>query len=1138
MSIALPQANAGPGLPAPKGWTHVALRLNEPPSDRTEIVAPDLRAIERAGVMDGAIELFGTGGRIEHFLATPSYERSGRKLSIAIEEGYHGGVYTIEEGDSSCPFVQLPSTDRLQFVVGKAHMPSYHLVDIGGWTNDIPPRTQPPREYDLSTTLYRNLEAWMRHHPDASFLLALQFHGTGQRLKSLMQTLRSPEDKIAMRARGWYSSGPLGMYGMQPPQKGSEPTAVDDDYHARFTLRQRAPFQEVEVRAAVNLDAPGFADILNGWTSALQWRTQYSVGPLFRFEELRHGFLQGKKEDRYRVDLEAFLNHRFLRQRKGYGSLTTREFWKLVPIPWEKHHSSVDYRPSQTGSTQVGSLRQVRPDRPDNSPHRSSQFGTAALAGPSPSSPGKGALSQRIPTAPRPTLPRSPPRPVGTDSPGPQPIRIGFNEQDRRPVFFPINDHMTHITGGTRTGKTTLAVDMVLGQLRSTLWPIVVVDPHGSQIKAIKARLTPEEARMTIEINPAHNMEQGRVAIGMNVLHIEDREKLNETQLLYAKATIQGDVTYILRSGEGDQATGARIKKHVGTVTLGMLDLPDTTLYDVHLILEGKGKTRERARFARKVINQDVRRYVEETLVNSPTDYLQSSQNKVSLFANPLFRAALCQRGKGVVTMRRLLSENRLILINLDHQEIHPEVARFLGAAYMTMIWLAALRGGSEERPLYVFADEWVTFASESFGTILSGGGKRGVHLVLISQSLEQVPQGRNNEPNLLREVKGNVDTYISFRTDDETARYLNQFSRLERFGFDYRHFLTLPDHYAALIHGSEYADMRAEFPPPAQTEDVQRQVEKVILANTWRYSGPDSSADSPFVIGKAAELDVLEVIARQGPMTTGLLQIKAPQHRTDLWEILERIHNQGFVLKRKDGKYEIVELGIEELWRYGRAADLKMRPNGWRGQGSKEHENLIDEVVACHRAKGLEARKIPVKEGVPSPDAIHVEGGVTFHDEIETEAGRPDQVRENLRKAGGIHVCFFVPGSDVARRVINALKGETGWSLFVRQGPESFVQLSPEEGEVDRDTDAVVATILSLLEKPNETREVDGYDSLGFQQITSALPAPMSHQKVRAILEALKGDIVHEIRERRSESGGPIVLLNPPAEQEGDTWR
>ena len=1137
MSTALPQANAGPGTFGMKEWMHIALRLNEPPSNRTEIVPPDLRVLERAGVMDGAIELSGSGGRIEHYLATPSYERSGRKLSIALEEGYHGGVYTIEEGAPSCPFSLLPTTDRLQFVVGKALMPSYHLIDMGSWTNDIPPRTQPPREYDLSTTLYRNVEAWMRHRPDASFFLTLQFHGTGQRSKSLMQTLRSPEDKIALRARGWNSSGPLGMYGMQPPQKGSEPTAVDDDYHARFTLRQRAPFQEVEVRAAVNLDAPGFVDILNGWSSALQWRTQYGMGPLYRFEELRHGFFQGKKEDRYRVDLEAFLNHRFLRQRKGYGSLTAREFWKLVPIPWEKHHSSVEYRPSQTGSTQVGSSRHVTSDRSGGSLPQAGRFGSTALAGPAPKTAIGGAFSRPVPTALRPTVPRTPSRPAETARPGSQPIRIGFNEQDRRPVVFPLNDHMTHINGATRTGKTTLAVDMVLGKLRSTLVPLVVVDPHGSMVKAIKARLTPEEARMTIEINPARNIEGGRVAIGMNVLHIEDREKLGETQLLYAKATIQGDVTYILRSGEGDQATGARIKKHVGTVTLGMLDIPETTLYDVLLILEGKGRTRERARFARMAMNQDVVRYITETLVNTPPDYLQSSQNKVSLFANPLFRAALCQRGKEVVTMRRLLSENRLILINLDHQEIHPEVARFLGAAYMTMIWLAALRGGSEERPLYIFADEWVTFASESFGTILSGGGKRGVHLVLISQSLEQVPQGRNNEPNLLREVKGNVDTYISFRTDDETARYLNQFSRLERFGFDYRHLLTLPDHYAALIHGSEYADMRAEFPPPTQPEDVQQQVEKIIHANTWRYSGPDSSADSPFVIGKGAELDVLEILARHGPMAQGLLQIKVPRHRTDLWEILEKIHNQGFVLKRKDGKYEIVELGMEELWRYVRASDLKMRPSGWRGQGSKEHEDLIDEVVACHRAKGLEARKTPVKEGVPSPDAIHVEGGVTFNDEIETEAGRPDQVRENLHKAGGIHVCFFVPNPDVARRVVNALKGENGWSLFVRQGPGSFVQLSPEEGEVDSDTDTVVAAILSLVEK-NEARKVDGYDSLGFQQVTSALPAPMSHQKVRAILETLKGDIVHEIRERRSESGGPIVLLNPQAEQEGGTWR
>lgn len=731
-------------------------------------------------------------------------------------------------------------------------------------------------------------------------------------------------------------------------------------------------------------------------------------------------------------------------------------------------------------------------------------------------------------------------------------IRLGFHRgKDRGPVHLPKEPLMVNEVGGTGTGKTTLMENAALGYLRTTDDTVVFFDFHGSATPSILARITPEEARKTLVIRPSRLMKDGKVALGMNLLRIENKDALEPNDLINAYTVVEGDVAQIVAAKEGSQEMGGRIRRHLGMVVRGLLHMDkETTLYDAFLVVEGFKKTPERGEFSRQTRNVDARKYGEATLVNLDSITLQSTQNKVQYFSHPFFRAAFCQRGEGVVTMHSLLQRYQFILIDLEAQTLPQDLARYLGSAYLTSCWLAALRHGDEKsekydrtRHLRIFVDEWPEMASESFATILRGGRKRGVRLWLATQSLRDVPDGQHGKMDLLSPLRSNVSTWFCFRTDEFSAKIMDERAQLRRWGLDYHHYLNWPDYNVGMAQGINYIDLEIDPKGPEQPPEVQAEVARIVEANIWSHAKVDNSEDSPLRIGKKDELDVLEIFYRHGAMSRDQAILHAPdQHRSKVWTIVRNLENYGFLISHTDTpkgkeKYQIVELGIRELRKYGRIPPDGTPVSGKKMDGGDSHDTTLERARAHLQAQGRQVGpKITQVVGKSNPDFTHTtEDGILVFDEVEDRASHPDQILKNYQKAQGKPVWFWAVDLDTARRIVDTLGEQPNYQVYVDQ-VTSFSRFGPgvpkEEEPISEEQELVEHAIISLIEE-GRCITVDGCRGFAFKDIVQSLSKPLPYQKVRSVLERMVGDTIYAIQERRPEQGGPLVILNDIPEEE-----
>ena len=968
----LPSSRASRGI-APR-WSHHQIKLNLPSHDRDHLpLPPDLKKIETVGIEEGILEISCLENSVTLTLATP--ENTGHALASALEEAYHGDVYTLDE-EGECPFTAFQRRDDLHFVAGKARVPGHHVVDIGGWTHDLPPRTTPPPEWDLSTALYRNLEGWKRRNPRGQFLIYEHFRRTGGRERSLGQHLLSPEEKIELRARGWVPEGPAGIFGHRPPQKGSEPTQLDLDYLARYTQRRGWPiYFNVERAGVVTEDARGFVEALNGWASQVQYRTKSGRGPLFSFGELGYGLFKGEKKKRrlYSGWARAFEGHSFLPgvRRKGYGNETSRECFKTWSVPYEKRLLFLADSYHLEGTRDAPPL----PARASPVPVRPTPTRAMAPLPPAPS-------QVYRPTTEFQELQWRRERKAGIVSRPAEPARaaegcpLNYSEREKRWGRLSHDPGMVCLLGQTGMGKSTSELNIFLYQLRHTPPSVrfVLVDAPGTLIEDVKACLTPEEARQVVEVDldPDHFFfsKDGHemVTVPFNLLHIPGRDRLGKGAFERQRDIVIGNLIQLLRGlrppsrNEDAAAVGQRMEHIYRSLLPGLMERSDTNLYDLILLLSKNRQAMEAFHCTvQTAVSHD---YVEE-MRRLPADYFLSSRNPVgTIVDNSILAGVLCQRER-IVDLGEMVSNHRVVLVNLRKGKASWDLARILGSIFITEIGFHVLQGERTTEPsLFLFVDEWHNFVTPTFATLLSEGAKYGLRLVLANQYVNQIPE------EIRDSVKQNIHTWGFFGLGPGDARFAAEVCRSQHFGVAPDDFYRFPRGYAGFRIGSDFVVGSTVPPPPQNPPEIRAIVEKIILQNTRAYSTEERSRQSPYL------------------------------------------------------------------------ADGKATPSRWNGHGGDPHDVLIAQVMSLLKSLDFDPKEPRQGPREVAPDIIHVEAGAIVHDEIETDASHPDQVRTNLEKAFGKFVVFWTPNETVARRVAHALEGRSGYRIMVRDEAGGFAPM------------------------------------------------------------------------------------------------
>jgi type IV secretory pathway TraG/TraD family ATPase VirD4 len=315
-----------------------------------------------------------------------------------------------------------------------------------------------------------------------------------------------------------------------------------------------------------------------------------------------------------------------------------------------------------------------------------------------------------------------------------------------------------YIVGQTGTGKSTLLLNLIRHDLAAGAG-IALLDPHGDLAQAALRFVPRERTNDLVYLNPA-DLER---PIGFNPL-----------------AQVQDDLKPIVADGivaafrhVWPDSWGPRLDYILTNAVRTLLDAPGATLLMLPRLLTDEPF---RLRLIERHLSDPV---VRSFWLNEFAGYGDSFraeavspiQNKIGkALMTPSLRNMLAQP-KSTITLRRLMDEGAIVICNLSKGSIGESTAHLLGAFLTTAIAQAALSRAdtpaNERRVFHLYADEFQSFATDSFALILSEARKYGLTLTVGHQYLSQVPD------RLRAAVFGNVGSLVACRVGADDAPIL-----------------------------------------------------------------------------------------------------------------------------------------------------------------------------------------------------------------------------------------------------------------------------------------------------------------------------------------------------------------------------
>jgi DNA helicase HerA-like ATPase len=187
---------------------------------------------------------------------------------------------------------------------------------------------------------------------------------------------------------------------------------------------------------------------------------------------------------------------------------------------------------------------------------------------------------------------------------------------------------------------------------------------------------------------------------------------------------------------------------------------------------------------------------------------------------------------------RELMDDGRILVVDLSG--IGRDAAQFIGALIVTGLDLAAhARAGkpaSERSPFLVVADEFHTYMTRSFVSLLSEGRKFGVCAALAHQHAAQL------DPEVRAAILGNAGTLATFTLSAEDAKAISPEFAPE---LSVEDLVRLRRHHLALRllrNGETKRPMIVRTLPPAPVADEKP--ETLVRISAERYGRPATVVD------------------------------------------------------------------------------------------------------------------------------------------------------------------------------------------------------------------------------------------------------------------------------------------------------
>lgn len=333
-------------------------------------------------------------------------------------------------------------------------------------------------------------------------------------------------------------------------------------------------------------------------------------------------------------------------------------------------------------------------------------------------------------------------------------VRFGIKNKDRSRHIY--------VIGKTGMGKSTLLENMAIQDIQNGNG-LAFIDPHGKTAELLLDYIPKERIKDVIYFAPFDLSHP----ISFNVMEDVgyDKRHLVVSGLMSAFKKIWVD------------AWSGRMEYILSNTLLALLEYPDATLLGVNRMLVDKDYRKE---VVAHITDPTVKAFWVNEFAKYTDRYTQEAtpaiQNKVGQFtSNPLIRNIIGQP-KSSFDLRQTMDDKKIFIVNLSKGRMGEVNADLLGSMLVTKIYLAAMsRADTSEEILdalpyfYLYADEFQSFANESFADILSEARKYKLSLTIAHQYIEQVPE------EVRSAVFGNVGTMAVFRVGAFDAEVLEK---------------------------------------------------------------------------------------------------------------------------------------------------------------------------------------------------------------------------------------------------------------------------------------------------------------------------------------------------------------------------
>ena len=326
---------------------------------------------------------------------------------------------------------------------------------------------------------------------------------------------------------------------------------------------------------------------------------------------------------------------------------------------------------------------------------------------------------------------------------------FGIKQRDRLFHFYCV--------GKSGAGKTTLLKTLMKEDLFSSRG-FTFIDIHGDASSEMYQEILMRFPFLEVTYFDVTNP---NIEFGYNPLR-----KVSDSK----KSLVASNILEIFQRN-WKSAWGMKMEHILRMTLLTLLDQPQADLSDILRLIHDNNYRHE---CQKHISNNEIKTFWSKEFPKYKSNDLLPIMNKVgALISHNIVKRILIENKKQL-SIRKIMDENRVLIINLAKGAIGTDVSNLLGGLLLTSISSSAFsRIDTKEelrKPHFLYVDEFQALAgNELIGELLAQSRKFKLALIISNQFLHQLPIEVKNS------ILGNVGTIICFRLGITDAKLMEK---------------------------------------------------------------------------------------------------------------------------------------------------------------------------------------------------------------------------------------------------------------------------------------------------------------------------------------------------------------------------